>query len=109
MGARGLAAKIAFDPGNIIEKYKLKELMEAKDEGKEIDDFLPYITSGGEDQVILKGWMDWFKGRGVPFAVTRHERKMSDRKIIRFVLWKIRSWAFIRPDGFGPYVRNEGL
>jgi len=71
-----------FKPENIIDHYKLDELMEIiADEKRAIMDFLPAMRIGVKlDQEELNNWKQHFTERGDPWAVTQNESVLT--------LWK---------------------
>jgi len=70
-----------FNESRVKETNGIAEVIELDKQGK-LFDVLPDISKGRTDLEIMDKWMDWFKAKKVPFAVTDEGN--------RFVLWKER-------------------
>jgi len=75
---------IIFAEEDIINSFKLEELLKAIKKGQELCKFLPQIDHSKGDQSILKTWMEWFTHKGIPWAVCNDVGRKNNA-----IMWKI--------------------
>ena len=70
--------RVVFEEDQIIESYRLEDLLKARDNGEELCHWQPFLEW---EEYLLTRWKQWFTFKTVPWAVTFTNGKCY--------LWKI--------------------